>query len=270
MNLKDIEVLLNAFNNIKDVWFIILVPVMVTIIKVLNQNNLHQSQNIEKMKIIFKNLWLFVLITIAALVYLLMMISFSLSAYPTEEVSKYVSNWDNIGEFVIVIIIYAMLFPIILLPFLGEGSNRKYFIEIIHNNIVKREVVDRLLVNGKDKLILRDYEGFQTEKDVTEFSELKFEDKCKKSWVTIKDIENIALTLRNKSKPLKIIIFTLIVALPTVYLIWNILDLPKIFNKLEKSTDLFMYLGIFTLPMILTIELYYIAYITYKSLFKKN
>ena len=96
---------------------------MVMIIKVLNKNNLHQSQNIEKMKVIFKNLWLFVLITIAALVYLLMMISLSLSAYSIEEVSKYVSNWYNIVEFIIVIIIYAMLFPIILLHFLGEESN---------------------------------------------------------------------------------------------------------------------------------------------------
>lgn len=270
MNFKDIEILLNIFNNFKDIWIVILIPAIVTIIKGLNKNYLHQSKKVEKFKMIFKNLWLFILITVAALTYLLIMISFSLKAYPTDEVSKYLSTWDNIGGFVIVIIIYAMLFPIVLLPFFIKKRYSKYFIEIMGNNIIKREVVDRMQINGRDKLILSDYQGSQTEKDVTGIGELKFEYKIKKSQIAIKEIEDILLTLRDKSKALKIFIFALISTIPTVYLICNVLDVIKSFNHLEKTTDLFMYIGIFTLPMILIIELYYISYITYKSLFKKN
>lgn len=270
MNLKDIESLLNIFNNFKDVWIVILIPVIVTIIKVLNKNNLHQSKKIEKLKTVFKNLWLFILITVVALIYLLIMISFSLKSYPTKEVSKYLSSWTNIGEFVIVIIIYSMIFPIVLLPFFVKKSHSKYFIEIVGNNIVKRKVVDRIQINERDKLILSDYQGFQTEKDVTGISELKFEYKSEKSQIAIREIENILLTLRGKSKSLKVFIFVLIATLPTIYLIWTIQDVIKSVYHLEEITDIFMYIGIFTLPMILMAELYYITYMTYKSLFKKN
>lgn len=49
--------------------------------------------------------------TIAALIYLLAMISFSLMPYPKKEYVEYLSNWENIRYFVILMIMYAMLFP---------------------------------------------------------------------------------------------------------------------------------------------------------------
>lgn len=58
--------------------------------------------------------------TIAALIYLLAMTSFSLMPYPKKEYVEYLSNWENIRSFVILMIMYAMLFPIITIPFLGE------------------------------------------------------------------------------------------------------------------------------------------------------
>lgn len=138
------ELWIGLYNSIKDIWFVIFIPVVISIIKLLNKNDLYQSENIEKLKMIFKNTWLFILMTIAALIYLLTMISFSLMAYPKEGYVEYLSNWENIRPFVILMIMYAMLFPIITISFLGERKNKRYFIEIIHNNIMKREVVDRI------------------------------------------------------------------------------------------------------------------------------
>lgn len=82
------------------------------------------------------------------------MISFSLSAYPKAEVMQYISKWDNIGSFIILIIMYAMLFPVVTIPFLGERRNKRYFVE--------REIIDRVYINGKDRLILKDGKGLQT------------------------------------------------------------------------------------------------------------
>lgn len=138
------EFWIGLYNDIKDIWFIIFIPVVISIIKLLNKNDLYQSGNIEKLKMIFKNTWLFILITIAVLIYLLAMTSFSLMAYPKEEYVEYLSNLENIKSFVILMIMYAMLFPIIRIPFLGEGKIKRYFIKIIHNNIMKKEVVDRI------------------------------------------------------------------------------------------------------------------------------
>ncbi|MCJ0925090.1 hypothetical protein MTW91_07385 [Mammaliicoccus sciuri] len=270
MDFKDIEILSNVINNFKDVWIGIFLLVILKTINFLNKDNFHQSKKVEKLKIIIKNLCLFILVTLVALLYLVTMFLLTLTEYPVEEVVEYLSTENNIGEFVIILIMYALLFPIVLAPFYSKKSYITFFVEIINNNIVKREVLARKQINGRDKLILCDYQGFQTEKDVTDISELKFEYKTIKSQIAIKDLENLLLTLKEKSNTLKIFIFGLIVTLPTIYLIWNISDVKKSLDHIEKNTDLFMYIAIFTLPLILVVELYYIAYITYKSLFKKN
>lgn len=155
---------MNLSDKLKDVWFFILIPVVISIIKLLNKNDLYQTRNVEKIKLILKNTWLFILMTIAALIYLVSMISFSLSAYPKAEVMQYISKWDNIGSFIILIIMYAMLFPVVTIPFLGERRNKRYFVEKNNNDIVEREIIDRVYINGKDKLILKDGKGLQTEK----------------------------------------------------------------------------------------------------------
>ncbi|MGP5093442.1 hypothetical protein [Staphylococcus equorum] len=55
MNIKDVELWIGLYNSIKEVWFIIFVPVVISIIKLLNKNDLYQSKNSEKLKMIFKN-----------------------------------------------------------------------------------------------------------------------------------------------------------------------------------------------------------------------
>lgn len=208
MSLKDIEFWMSLYDILKDVWFLILIPIVISIVKLLNKNDLYQTRNVEKIKMVLKNTRLFILITIGALIYLVSMIFFSLSAYPKDEVMEYISKWDNIGSFTILIIMYAMLFPIVTIPFLGERRNKRFFLEKNNNEVIEREIIDRVYINGKDKLILKDGEGIQTEK----------------------------------------------------------IDM---FTKLQKWTDIFMYISFFTLPLILIIELYYVVYIVYKSLFKK-
>ncbi len=63
--------------------------------------------------------------------------------------------------------------------------------------------------------------------------------------------------------------FIFICSIPTVYLAWNLPSIIDMFTKLQKWTDIFMYISFFTLPLILIIELYYVVYIVYKSSFKK-
>lgn len=174
MSIKDIEFWMNLSDKLKDVWFFILIPVVISIIKLLNKNDLYQTRNVEKIKLILKNTWLFILMTIAALIYLVSMISFSLSGYPKVEVMQYISKWDNIGSFIILIIMYPMLFPVVTIPFLGERRNKRYFVEKNNNDIVEREIIDRVYINGKDKLILKDGKGFQTEKNITDVDNLTF------------------------------------------------------------------------------------------------
>lgn len=55
LNIKDVELWIGLYNSIKEVWFIIFVPVVISIIKLLNKNDLYQSKNSEKLKMIFKN-----------------------------------------------------------------------------------------------------------------------------------------------------------------------------------------------------------------------
>ncbi|MDW5472692.1 hypothetical protein SAZ06_14280 [Staphylococcus equorum] len=269
MSLKDIEFWMSLYNNLKDVWLLILIPSVISIVKLLNKNDLYQTRNIEKIKMVLKNTWLFILMTLVALIYLVSMIFFSLSAYPKDEVIEYISKWDNIGSFVILIIMYAMLFPIVTIPFLGERRNKRYFLEKNNNDVIEREIIDRVYINGKDKLILKDDEDIQTEKNVTDVDNLTFKTQDKKSWIAMEDIQKIFLKLRDRSKKMRVFIFIFICIIPTAYLAWNVPSIIDMFSKLQKWTDIFMYIGLFTLPLILIIELYYVVYIVYKSLFKK-
>ncbi len=50
---------------------------------------------------------------------------------------------------------YAMLFPIVTIPFLGERRNKRFFLEKNNNEVIEREIIDRVYINGKDKLILK-------------------------------------------------------------------------------------------------------------------
>ena len=47
--------------------------------------------------------------------YLLAMIFYSLSAYPKEEVIKYITDWDKISLPAILLVLYSLLFPIFCL-----------------------------------------------------------------------------------------------------------------------------------------------------------
>ncbi|MCD3220664.1 hypothetical protein GP484_12350 [Mammaliicoccus sciuri] len=67
-----------------------------------------------------------------------------------------------------------MTFQIVTTAFLGKRRNTKYFVEKRNNIIIEREIIDRFYINGKDKLILKDSEGFQTEKNVTDIDDLTF------------------------------------------------------------------------------------------------
>lgn len=270
MSINDIEFWMNLSDKLKDVWFFILIPVVISIIKLLNKNDLYPTRNVEKIKLILKNTWLFILMTIAALIYLVSMISFSLSGYPKAEVMQYISKWDNIGSFIILIIMYAMLFPVVTIPFLGERRNKRYFVEKNNNDIVEREIIDRVYINGKDKLILKDGKGLQTEKNVTDVDNLTFKTEDKKSWITMEDIQSLFLKLKDRSKKMRVFIFIFICSIPTVYLAWNVPNVIDMFKKLQYWTDIFMCIGLFTLPLILIIELYYVVFIVYEILFKRS
>lgn len=54
-SIKDIEFWMSLYNNLKDVWFLILMPVIITIVKLLNKNDLCQTRNVEKIKPVLKN-----------------------------------------------------------------------------------------------------------------------------------------------------------------------------------------------------------------------
>ncbi len=113
---------------------------------------------------------------------------------------EYISKWDNIGSFTILIIMYAMLFPIVTIPFLGERRNKRFFLEKNNNEVIEREIIDRVYINGKDKLILKDGEGIQTEKNVTDIDNLTFKIQDKKSWIAMEDIQKSFKISRQKQK----------------------------------------------------------------------
>ncbi|MEX6129505.1 hypothetical protein [Staphylococcus saprophyticus] len=87
--------------------------------------------------------------------YLLAMIFYSLSAYPKEEVIKYITDWDKISLPAILLVLYSLLFPIFIFPFVGKRRRKNYFAENVNNCIIEREIIDRVSINGRDKLILK-------------------------------------------------------------------------------------------------------------------
>lgn len=270
MSLKDLDSWMEIFNNLKGIWSILLAPLLFSIIKLWNQNDLYRRENTEKFKTIINNILRFILVTLAALIYLLSMVLYSLNAYPKKEVVDYIINWNHIGSFLIVLILYSMLFPVVILPFLGKRRSKRFFIEIIDNQIIRREVIDRVNINNSDKLILKDADGFQTEMNITNLQNLKFETPYKKTWITMEDIKKFALYVRNKQKVIKTIICIIMFIIPTIYLIWTIKDIIGDLNHLQQSSYLFMYIGIFTLPIIMIVELYWILIVIFYYIFKKN
>ncbi|MGU3219039.1 hypothetical protein ACVXZ0_18300 [Staphylococcus aureus] len=54
MSLKDIEFWMSLYDILKDVWFLILIPIVISIVKLLNKNDLYQTRNVEKIKMVLK------------------------------------------------------------------------------------------------------------------------------------------------------------------------------------------------------------------------
>ncbi|EVO23273.1 hypothetical protein P103_02741, partial [Staphylococcus aureus M1043] len=52
MSLKDIEFWMSLYDILKDVWFLILIPIVISIVKLLNKNDLYQTRNVEKIKMV--------------------------------------------------------------------------------------------------------------------------------------------------------------------------------------------------------------------------
>ncbi|WP_228481688.1 hypothetical protein [Staphylococcus sp. GDY8P57P] len=213
---------------------------------------------------------LYIFITLMALMYLLAMIIKSLSAYPKEEVIKYITDWDKISLPIIILILYSSLFPIFILPFVGKRRRKNYFVEIVNNYIIKREIIDRVKINDRDKLILKDALGYQTEKDVTGITDLKFSTSQKKYWLTLEDIKIAMWNIRDKHIILKIIVCLIAWGIPTGYFIWNFISVIEDQDKIMHAKDIFMYIGLFTLPFLVTVELCVIAVVITNSLFKKK
>lgn len=118
--MKHLEIWSSLYNNVKDIWVIILITGVFSFIKFLIQSDIYNANNILKIKAVFKHVMKYADVAFIAFIYLLIMIAFSLISYPTNEVSKYISSWDNIGSFAIMLILYALLFPIIILLFLKK------------------------------------------------------------------------------------------------------------------------------------------------------
>ncbi len=62
----------------------------------------------------------------------------------------------------------------------------------------------------------------------------------------MEDIQKIFLKFQDRSKKKRISIFIFICSIPTVYLAWNLPSIIDMFTKLQKWTDIFMYISFFT------------------------
>ena len=76
--------------------------------------------------------------------------------------------------------------------------------------------------------------------------------------------------LRDKHVILKIIICLIAFGVPTGYFIWNFMSVIDDWDKIMHAKDIFMYIGLFTLPLMVTVELYIVAVVITNSLFKKK
>lgn len=265
-----LDFLLYLYKNFNEVGIFALLFIIYTVIQFLSQNSLYKRQKIERVKTLISNVMLYIFIILAALMYLLAMIFYSLSAYSKEEVIKYITNLDKISSPTILLVLYSLLFPIFIFPFIGKRRRKNYFAENVNNYIIEREIIDRVYINGRDKLILKDSLGSQTEKEITEIKDLKFSTSQEKSWLTLKYIKKAMCNLRDKHVILKIIICLIAFGAPTGYFIWNFTSVIDDWDKIMHAKDIFMYIVFFTLPLMVTVELYVVAFVITNSLFKKK
>jgi hypothetical protein len=63
----------------------------------------------------------------------------------------------------------------------------------------------------------------------------------------------------------------IIFGVPTGYFVWNFISVVDDWDRIMHANDIFMYMGLFsTLPLMVTVELYVVAFIITKNLFKKK
>jgi hypothetical protein len=62
----------------------------------------------------------------------------------------------------------------------------------------------------------------------------------------------------------------IIFGVPTGYFVWNFISVVDDWDRIMHANDNFMYMGLFTLPLMVTVELYVVAFIITKNLFKKK
>ncbi|MDU1711319.1 MAG: hypothetical protein E7B63_04795 [Staphylococcus epidermidis] len=270
MYFKNMDFLIDLYKNFNEVGIFAVIYIIYALIQILSQNILYKRQKMERVKTLIINIILYIFITLVALMYLLAMIFYSLSAYPKEEVIKYITDWDKISLPAILLVLYSLLFPIFIFPFVGKRRRKNYFAENVNNCIIEREIIDRVSINGRDKLILKDALGYQTEKDITGIKDLKISTSQKKSWLTLEDIKIATMSLRDKQLLLKMIIGLIIFGVPTGYFVWNFISVVDDWDRIMHANDIFMYMGLFTLPLMVTVELYVVAFVITKNLFKKK
>jgi hypothetical protein len=266
---KNMDFLIDLYKNFNEVGIFAVIYIIYALIQILSQNILYKRQKMERVKTLIINIILYIFITLVALMYLLAMIFYSLSAYPKEEVIKYITDWDKISLPAILLVLYSLLFPIFIFPFVGKRRRKNYFAENVNNCIIEREIIDRVSINGRDKLIQKDALGYQTEKDITGIKDLKISTSQKKSWLTLEDIKIATMSLRDKQLLLKMIIGLIIFGVPTGYFVWNFISVD-VWDRIMHANDIFMYMGLFTLPLMVTVELYVVAFIITKNLLKRK
>ncbi|MBA8777356.1 hypothetical protein HR081_10800 [Staphylococcus schleiferi subsp. coagulans] len=222
MHLKEVEFLAVLYQNLKEIGIWVLLFFTYTIIKSLNYNIMYQKKSTEKLKSGIRSTIIFLSATIVSFIYLLLMISLSMSQFPVEEFRKYVMDWDESVPFLIMIIIYSMVFTLALWPFIGEHSRKYYYMENVGNVIIEREIINRLTIGNRDKLILKDGKETYTEVDVTDVTYLKYKIQRQNYLSIVRDIERYMRKIKNKHIAWKIMICSIAFGIPSAYLIWLI------------------------------------------------
>lgn len=265
--LKEVEFLALLYQNLKEIGVLVLLFFTYTLIKALNHNIMHQKKSTEKLKSGIRSTLIFLVATIVSLIYLLVMISLSMSQFPVEEFRKYVMDWNESVPFLILIIIYSMVFALALWPFIGEHSRKYYYMENVGNVIIEREIINRLTIGNRDKLILKDGKETYTEVDVTDVTYLKYKIQRQNYLSIVRDIESHMRKIKDKHIAWKIMICSIAFGIPSVYLIWQI---SEFIDQLKNfKTYIYMYIGILTLPVIVLTELYVLAWVVFRSLFTR-
>lgn len=266
--LKEVEFLALLYQNLKEIGVLVLLFFTYTLIKALNHNIMYQKKSTEKLKSGIRSTLIFLAATIVSLIYLLVMISLSMSQFPVEEFRKYVMDWNESVPFLILIIIYSMVFALALWPFIGEHSRKYYYMENVGNIIIEREIINRLTIGNRDKLILKDGKETYTEVDVTDVTYLKYKIQRQNYLSIVRDIESHMRKIKDKHIAWKIMICSIAFGIPSVYLIWQI---SEFIDQLKNfKTYIYMYIGILTLPVIVLTELYVLAWVVFRSLFTKK